>query len=80
MATQLATSSKTRTMFAVNLLLDGQPASVELGFRPFLTIPAPIGFQLAILLLWLYPLRGNRFQDIQARRALEKQRRGEPAV
>ncbi len=51
--------------FGYNTLLDVQPATVDLGFRLFLTVPTSIGFLLAILLLWLYPLHGKYLQDIK---------------
>jgi GPH family glycoside/pentoside/hexuronide:cation symporter len=52
--------------FGYDTLLEVQPASVDLGFRLFLTIPTTIGFLLAIYLLWLYPLHGKRLQEIKA--------------
>ncbi len=52
--------------FGYDTLLEIQPASVDLGFRLFLTIPTSIGFLLAIFLLWLYPLHGSRLQEIRA--------------
>jgi GPH family glycoside/pentoside/hexuronide:cation symporter len=52
--------------FGYDTLLDFQPATVDLGFRLFLTIPTAIGFLLAIFLLWLYPLHGRRLRDIKA--------------
>jgi GPH family glycoside/pentoside/hexuronide:cation symporter len=52
--------------FGYDTLLEVQPATVELGFRLFLTIPTTIGFLLAIFLLWLYPLHGQRLKDIKA--------------
>jgi GPH family glycoside/pentoside/hexuronide:cation symporter len=52
--------------FGYDTLLEVQPASVELGFRLFLTVPTSIGFLLAIFLLWLYPLHGQRLKDIKA--------------
>ena len=55
--------------FGYDTLLDVQPATVDLGFRTFLTVPTTIGFLLAITLLWLYPLHGKRLADI--RKALE---------
>jgi glycoside/pentoside/hexuronide:cation symporter, GPH family len=58
--------------FGYNTLLDVQPASVDLGFRLFLTVPTSIGFLLAIYLLWLYPLHGKRLKAI--RRELEIKR------
>jgi len=51
--------------FGYDTLLDVQPASVDLGFRIFLTIPTSIGFLFAIYLLWLFPLHGKRLQDIK---------------
>ena len=51
--------------FGYNTLLDIQPASVDLGFRLFLTVPTSIGFLLAIFLLWLYPLHGNYLCEIR---------------
>jgi GPH family glycoside/pentoside/hexuronide:cation symporter len=55
--------------FGYDTLLDVQPATVDLGFRIFLTVPTTIGFLLAIFLLWLYPLHGKKLADI--REALE---------
>ena len=55
--------------FGYDTLLDVQPATVDLGFRIFLTVPTSIGFLLAIFLLWLYPLHGKKLADI--REALE---------
>jgi GPH family glycoside/pentoside/hexuronide:cation symporter len=52
--------------FGYDTLLEVQPATVELGFRLFLTIPTSIGFLLAIFLLWLYPLHGQRLKDVKA--------------
>ncbi len=51
--------------FGYDTLLDVQPASVDLGFRIFLTVPTSIGFLLAIFLLWLYPLHGKYLADIK---------------
>lgn len=51
--------------FGYNTLLDVQPDSVDLGFRIFLTVPTSVGFLLAILLLWLYPLHGKYLQEIK---------------
>jgi glycoside/pentoside/hexuronide:cation symporter, GPH family len=51
--------------FGYDTLLDVQPATVNLGFRLFLTVPTTIGFLFAIFLLWLYPLHGKRLQDIR---------------
>jgi GPH family glycoside/pentoside/hexuronide:cation symporter len=61
--------------FGYDTLLELQPATVDLGFRIFLTVPTTIGFLLAIYLLWLYPLHGKRLVDIHD--ALEKKRAGE---
>jgi Na+/melibiose symporter-like transporter len=51
--------------FGYDTLLEVQPASVDLGFRIFLTVPTSIGFLLAIFLLWLYPLHGKYLSDIK---------------
>ncbi len=51
--------------FGYDTLLETQPATVDLGFRIFLTVPTSIGFLLAIFLLWLYPLHGKRLKDIR---------------
>jgi glycoside/pentoside/hexuronide:cation symporter, GPH family len=58
--------------FGYNTLLDVQPASVDLGFRIFLTVPTSVGFLLAIFLLWLYPLHGKHLAEI--RETLAKKR------
>lgn len=52
--------------FGYDTLLEVQPASVDLGFRLFLTLPTTLGFLLAIFLLWLYPLHGERLQAIKS--------------
>jgi len=52
--------------FGYDTLLDVQPASVDLGFRIFLTIPPIVGFLLAILALYLYPLHGKRLKAVKA--------------
>lgn len=59
--------------FGYDTLLDVQPASVDLGFRIFLTVPTALGFLLAIFLLWLYPLHGQRLRDIRAKLESKKQ-------
>ena len=51
--------------FGYDTLLDVQPASVDLGFRIFLTVPTSIGFLLAIFLLWLYPLHGKYLEELR---------------
>ncbi len=51
--------------FGYDTLLDVQPTSVNMGFRIFLTIPTSIGFLLAIILLWLYPLHGKYLKQIK---------------
>lgn len=61
--------------FGYDTLLDVQPATVDLGFRIFLTVPTSIGFLLAIFLLWLYPLHGKYLQEI--RDILTKKREGQ---
>jgi glycoside/pentoside/hexuronide:cation symporter, GPH family len=58
--------------FGYDTLLEVQPASVDLGFRIFLTVPTTIGFLSAIFLLWLYPLHGAYLNEI--RQTLEKKR------
>jgi len=58
--------------FGYDTLLEVQPVSVELGFRLFLTVPTTLGFLLAIFLLWLYPLHGQRLKDIKARLAAKR--------
>ncbi len=58
--------------FGYDTLLETQPASVDMGFRIFLTVPTSIGFLLAIFLLWLYPLHGKYLADIK--QTLEKKR------
>ena len=60
--------------FGYDTLLDVQPASVDLGFRIFLTVPTSIGFLFSIFLLWLYPLHGEYLADIK--QALEIKRQG----
>jgi GPH family glycoside/pentoside/hexuronide:cation symporter len=57
--------------FGYDTLLEVQPASVDLGFRIFMTIPPVIGFLLAILALYFYPLHGERLKEV--RRALNKE-------
>jgi GPH family glycoside/pentoside/hexuronide:cation symporter len=52
--------------FGYDTLLEVQPASVDQGFRLFLTIPPIIGFLLAILALYFYPLHGKRLKEIRA--------------
>ena len=63
--------------FGYDTLLDIQPATVELGFRIFLTVPTTIGFLLAIFLLWLYPLHGKKLADIREALEAKKEARGE---
>jgi GPH family glycoside/pentoside/hexuronide:cation symporter len=58
--------------FGYDTLLEVQPASVDLGFRLFLTVPTSIGFLLAIFLLWLYPLHGQRLKDVKAKLAAKR--------
>jgi GPH family glycoside/pentoside/hexuronide:cation symporter len=59
--------------FGYDTFLEVQPASVDLGFRLFLTIPTTIGFLFAIFLLWLYPLHGERLQSIKNQLSFKKQ-------
>jgi GPH family glycoside/pentoside/hexuronide:cation symporter len=51
--------------YGYNTLLEVQPASVELGFRIFLTIPPIVGFILAIVALYFYPLHGERLKAVK---------------
>lgn len=51
--------------FGYDTLLEAQPASVDMGFRIFLTVPTSIGFLLAIILLWQFPLHGRRLEEIR---------------
>jgi GPH family glycoside/pentoside/hexuronide:cation symporter len=51
--------------YGYNTLLEVQPATVDTGFRIFLTIPPIIGSLLAILALYLYPLHGKRLKEIK---------------
>lgn len=59
--------------FGYDTLLEVQPASVDLGFRIFLTVPTSIGFLLAIFLLWVYPLHGKRLQTIKDELEIKKE-------
>jgi GPH family glycoside/pentoside/hexuronide:cation symporter len=52
--------------YGYDTLLEVQPSTVDMGFRIFLTVPTTIGFLLAITLLWLYPLHGQKLKDIRA--------------
>jgi GPH family glycoside/pentoside/hexuronide:cation symporter len=52
--------------YGYDTLLEVQPSTVDMGFRIFLTVPTTIGFLLAITLLWLYPLHGQKLNDIRA--------------
>ena len=63
--------------FGYDTLLDVQPATVDLGFRIFLTVPTTIGFLLAIFLLWLYPLHGKKLAGIREALEAKKEARGE---
>jgi len=56
--------------FGYNTLLEVQPPSVDTGFRIFLTIPPTIGFLLAIIALYFYPLHGERLKAVKT--ALQK--------
>lgn len=58
--------------FGYDTLLDVQPATVDLGFRIFLTVPTTIGLLLSMLLLWMYPLHGKYFAEIKE--TLDKKR------
>jgi glycoside/pentoside/hexuronide:cation symporter, GPH family len=56
-------------LFGYDTMLEIQPATVDLGFRIFLTIPAIIGFALAIVALYFYPLHGERLKEIRSQLA-----------
>jgi GPH family glycoside/pentoside/hexuronide:cation symporter len=45
--------------------LDVQPATVNAGFRIFMTIPPLVGSLLAMLALYFYPLHGARLREIK---------------
>jgi GPH family glycoside/pentoside/hexuronide:cation symporter len=62
-------------MFGYDTLLDVQPVTVDLGFRIFLTIPSIIGFALAIVALYFYPLHGDRLKEIRAELAKKSEMR-----
>jgi glycoside/pentoside/hexuronide:cation symporter, GPH family len=64
--------------FGYDTLLEVQPATVDLGFRIFLTVPTSIGFLLAITLLWLYPLHGDTLKHIRAALIAKKSAYAEP--
>lgn len=51
--------------YGYDTLLEVQPATVDMGFRIFLSIPPIIGSLLAILALIYYPLHGNRLKEIR---------------
>jgi GPH family glycoside/pentoside/hexuronide:cation symporter len=53
-------------MYGYDTMLDVQPTTVDLGFRIFLTVPSIIGFALAIVALYFYPLHGERLKNIRA--------------
>jgi len=59
--------------FGYDTLLEMQPASVNTGFRIYLTVPTTIGLLLAIYFLKLFPLHGKRLQDIRAALAKKKE-------
>ena len=59
--------------FGYDTLLEVQPETVDTGFRLFLTIPTTIGFLFAIFLLWLYPLHGERLEEIKSILIAKKQ-------
>jgi GPH family glycoside/pentoside/hexuronide:cation symporter len=63
--------------FGYDTLLDVQPASVDMGFRIFLTVPTALGFLLAIFLLWLYPLHGKYLQKIKEALNEKKSKQGD---
>lgn len=52
--------------------LEVQPSTVAIGFRVFMTMPVIVMSILAILMLFLYPLHGERLQVIKNALASEK--------
>jgi len=54
------------TAFGYNPLLEVQPATVDMGFRLFMTIPASAGFLLSVGALMFYPLNRKKIQEIKA--------------
>lgn len=52
-----------------------QPASVDTGFRIFMTVPPLIGSLLAVVALLFYPLHGARLKAVKAALAIVKQER-----
>lgn len=54
------------TMYGYNSLLPVQPASVDVGFRVYMTVPPAIGAILAVVALLLYPLHGERLRRVKA--------------
>lgn len=56
--------------FGYDSRLNVQPASVDLGFRLFMTIPGIAGFLLSILALTFYPLHRERIKEVKAALAL----------
>ncbi len=64
--------------FGYDTLLEVQPPTVDLGFRLYLSIPTTLGFGLAIFLLWLYPLHGQRLTEV--REKLAQKRAGQGAA
>ncbi len=63
--------------FGYDTLLEVQPATVEMGFRIFLTVPTSIGFLLAIFFLWLFPLHGDYLKGIQETLKKKREASGE---
>lgn len=51
--------------YGYNTALDAQPATVNQGFRVFMTVLPLIGSALAIGALWLYPLHGRRLAAVK---------------
>lgn len=60
--------------FGYDTLLDVQPPTVDMGFRLFLSIPTTVGFLVAILLLWLYPLHGKRLETVRETLKVKRER------
>lgn len=56
--------------YGYNPKLTVQPATVAEGFRLFMTVPPIAGAFLAVVLLYFYPLRGQRLEQIKEIMAL----------
>jgi glycoside/pentoside/hexuronide:cation symporter, GPH family len=55
--------------FGYDSALAVQPATVDAGFRLFMSVPSVIGCGLAIAALAFYPLYGKRLKEIKQKLA-----------